>query len=348
MKLISALTAGTLLAAGGVVAVAGPAMSSSGLTTRCNGTADGVTIPGDLVVPRDASCDLTGVTVTGTTRVAAGGDLVAEGTTFQGAVTVAEDGYVGLVDSSVAGRVTSRQGFGVTLEGSSAQSLVTRAVEGSQVETVTWVEAGSTVGGLVDARAGELLLSSSVVTGNVRGLGTLYTDVVDSVVDGTLEVRDNVEGGVFCESEVYGDATYAGNMSVLQLGADGPVEVCEQMSVWGGDVAVVDNDAEIVLDQNIVRGDVTLTGNDPMPTVGPDNRVRGTVNGMSQAEAEAMVAPQELARSVQKAAASPMARMAVEAPTVESVLEREDGRRAAVEQRTADAEAAAAAAGPIA
>ncbi|WP_298993413.1 hypothetical protein, partial [uncultured Pseudokineococcus sp.] len=71
-----------------------------------------------------------------------------------------------------------------------------------------------------------------------------------------------------------------------------------------------------------------------MPTVGPDNRVRGTVNGMPQSEAEAMVAPQELARSVQKAAASPMARMAVEAPTVESVLEREDGRRAAVEQRT--------------
>ncbi|WP_298993408.1 hypothetical protein, partial [uncultured Pseudokineococcus sp.] len=73
-----------------------------------------------------------------------------------------------------------------------------------------------------------------------------------------------------------------------------------------------------------------------MPTVGPDNRVRGTVNGIpqSEAEAEAMVAPQELARSVQKAAASPMARTAVEAPTVESVLEREDGRRAAVEQRT--------------
>lgn len=348
MKLISALTAGTLLAAGGVVAVAGPAMSSSGLTTRCDGTATSLTIPGDLVVPRDASCDLTGVTVTGATRVAAGGDLVAEGTTFQGAVTVAEDAFFGAVDSSVAGRITQRQGFGVTLEGSEAGSVVARGVEGSEVQSVTWLEDGSTVTGRVDAEVGEVLVSSSIVGGNLRGVGTLYTDVVDSVVDGSLEVRDNVEGGVFCESEVYGDATYAGNMSVLQLGADGPVEVCESSSVWGGDVTVVDNMAEVVLNQNIVRGDVTLTGNDPMPTVGTDNRVRGTVNGMAQEDAEAMVAPQELARSVQRAAASPMAAAAVEAPSVASVLDREEAKRDLVAQRTAEAEAAAAAAGPIA
>jgi len=347
MKLISALTAGTLLAAGGVVAVAGPATSAPALTTRCSGTAGGITITGDLVVPAGASCDLTDVTVTGSTRVAAGGDLVVEGTTFGGGVVVAEDGFFGAVDSSVAGRVTSRQGFGVVLEGTDAQSVVTRAVEGSEVLSATWLEDGSTVAAQVDARSGELLISSSVVGGAVLGTGTTYADVVDSTLRGSLAVTDNAEGGVFCESEVYGDATYTGNMSVLQLGADGPVEVCDSASFWGGDVTISNNMAEITVDQNIVAGDLTGEGNDPAPTVGEGNRVRGELGGQFAApgEADATVEAQELEASVARMAASTEG---AEEATVESVVERTTATRALIDERTAVAEADAAAAGPIA
>jgi len=347
MKLISVLTAGTLLAAGGVVAVAGPATSATGLTTRCSGTADGITITGDLVVPSGASCDLTGVTVTGSTRVATGGDLVVEGSTFGSSVVVAEDGFFGAVDSSVAGRVTSRQGFGVSLEGSSAESVVTRAVEGSEVLGVTWLEDGSSVSGQVDARAGELLISSSTVGGPVRGIGTTYTDVVDSTLRGSLDVVDNAEGGVFCESEVYGAATYTGNMSVLQLGADGPVEVCDMASFWGGDVTISDNMAEIIVDQNIIGGNLTGEGNDPAPTVGDGNRVRGELGGQfaAPAEEDAAVETQALEMSVARMAASTDG---AEEATVESVVERTDATRALLDERSAAAEAEAAAAGPIA
>ncbi|WP_299033730.1 hypothetical protein [uncultured Pseudokineococcus sp.] len=347
MKLISALTAGTLLAAGGVVAVAGPATSAPALTTRCSGTADGITITGDLVVPSGQSCDLTGVTVTGSTRVAAGGDLVAEGSSFGGGVVVAEDAFFGAVDSSVAGRVTSRQGFGVTLEGSQAQSVVTRAVEGSDVLGVTWLEDGSTVSGAVDARAGELLISSSTVGGPVRGIGTTYTDVVDSTLRGSLDVVDNAEGGVFCESEVYGDAIYTGNMSLLQLGADGPVEVCDGASFWGGDVTISDNMAEITLDQNIVAGNLSGEGNDPAPTVGEGNRVRGELSGQfgAPAEEDATVGVQALEASVARMAATTEG---AEEATVESVVERTEATRALLDERVAVAEAAAAAEGPIA
>ncbi|MEJ5944819.1 hypothetical protein WDZ17_05865 [Pseudokineococcus basanitobsidens] len=348
MKLISALTAGTLIAAGGVVAVAPTAFSASGLTTRCNGTAAGVTVPGTLVVPRGAACDLTDVTVTGDVRVAAGADLVATTSSFQGRVTVAEDGFVGLVDTEAAGRVVSRQGFGVSLEGSTAESVVNRAVDGSDVLSVVYLEDGSAISGNVSSTTGELLLSSSSVGGSLTGDGTVYTDVIDSVVDGGLSVMDNAEGGVFCESEVYGDAMYTGNMSVLQLGADGPVEVCDMASVWGGDVTVSDNMAEILVDQNIVRGTLSGEGNDPAPTVGDSNRVRGGLGGQfaAPAEADAQVAPQELQKSVARMAASPMAAEVAEEPTVETVTERQADTVAQLDARQAKAEAKAVAAGP--
>jgi len=285
MKLISALTAGSLLAAGAVVAVAVPA-SSAPLTTRCNGTAADVTVPGNLVVPAGGDCDLTGVTVNGSVRVLAGANLIGDGVDITGSVTSAEDGFVGLIDSEVAGRITSRQGFGVSLEGSAAGSVVSRAVEGSDIVGTTWLESDSTVAGLVDVSTGELLISSSSVGGNVVGNGTLYADVVDSTIGGTFTVTDNEDGSVFCESEVYGDATYTGNGGTLQLGADGPVEVCETASFWGGDVTLTDNTADVFVDMNIVAGDFTGDGNTGEVTLGEGNRIRGELGGQFAAPAE--------------------------------------------------------------
>ncbi|MEJ5914962.1 hypothetical protein [Pseudokineococcus sp. 1T1Z-3] len=345
MKLISALTAGTLLAAGGVVAVAVPATSASGLTTRCDGTATGVTIPGDLVVPPEGACVLTDVVVQGSTRVAPGADLVAEGSTFGNAVLVAEDSYFEVNGSEVDGRVTSRQGWGVALFDSSATSVVVRMVDGSAVDSRTTLEA-STVDGQVDVRTGELELTSSSVSGPVRAIGTVFADVVDSTIGQSLDVVDNAEGGVFCESEVYGPATYTGNGVLLQIGADGPVEPCDMASFWGSDVTISDNMAEVFVDQNIVAGSLSGTGNDPAPTVGDANRVRGSLGGQFAAggEAGATIAPQALEASIARTAASEPSSADL---TVESVTQRSETTAARLAERSAKAEAAAVEAGPI-
>lgn len=319
MRIRSVVAATSLVAAGGLAAAA-PA--SADLVTYCHGEGGPVTVPTDLVVAEGDSCYLTGTTIEGDVRIEASADLVVVDGTLNGAVDVAEDGYFDVRTSAVDGDVNATDAYGIYLDASQLAASVSSA--GSDPAAFLFAfESG--VDGAVSATSGEFLVTASQVGGDVTGVGALYTDVHDSTIGGALTVENNELGGVFCDSEVDGAASYQGNSDVVQLGADGPMADCEQMSYFGGDLDVSDNSANVVVSNNIIRGDLSGTGNDPAPR-GENNRVRGAVSGQFQdltppADVRAFFAPKKKVDHQDK-------------------LERQ------VDDRRADAKAAAKAAGP--
>lgn len=271
-----AMAAASLVASGGVVAMAGSAAAD--LTTRCVGEGGAVTVPGDLVVPRGKSCWLDGTTVKGDVRVGKGADLIVVGGTFEGRVRVAENGFLDVTDTTVAGNIGARDAFGTYVYGSDVNGAVNARSTGAGPTGFVYV-VDSGIDRKVDARVpGELVIENATVGGRVHSEGTTYTDVYNSVVEGRLTVSGAAEGGVVCKSEVYGNASYTGNAQALQIGANGPIVACDGVNYWGGNLDVSDNTGQTVVSNNIIAGDLTGSGNDPAPT-GENNRVRGAMSG---------------------------------------------------------------------
>ncbi len=311
---------GTVVVAG--VALAATAIpASADLVTRCIGTGGAVTVPGDLVVPAGESCTLTGTTVQGKVRVNAGADLVVTDATFNGAVNVAPDAYFDATTSAVSGTVMNR-GFGVYLDRSTIGEHV-RGRAAADASSFTYLY-NSSVEGQVDARSGELLVDSSQVMGAVRGLGTVFVDIQNSTLANSLVVTDNSEGTTVCASEVDRDAQFTGNAGV-QIGDGDLLSNCtDGVNYFGGNVEISDNSVGVSVTNNIIRGGLSGTGNDPAP-MGENNRVRGASTGQF---VDLEAAPQAMAR-----------RMAIPA-------DRADDARAIVEQRRTAALQEATAAGP--
>ncbi|MEE1808143.1 hypothetical protein [Streptomyces sp. BE133] len=269
MKIRTFIATASLVASGSLVAFSGSAQAT--LYTTCVGDGGAVTVSNDLVVPAGKSCTLTGTKVKGTVTVEAGADLMAAGATFNGAVTVEENAYLDLTDTTVKGALSTNSAFGAHLKKSNLKEV--DATEGFVYAL------DSTLGGNISTEAGELYVSGSTLSGSLAGDGNRYSDVYDTTVKGALTVNGNTLGGVFCASEVYGGAKYAGNADNLQLGGGGLLGSCAGASYFGGDLAVTDNTAKAVLDNAIVRGGLTATGNDPVLVVGELARIRGAVTG---------------------------------------------------------------------
>jgi hypothetical protein len=277
MKLRRALAATTLLASGGAIALAAPA--NADLVTRCVGEGGAVTVPGDLVVPAGKTCWLDGTTVEGNVRVQAGADLIVTGGTLKGTVVVNENAYVDATDTTITGTIRTANAFGAYLDNSEVGGAVNASTDAESPYDGFVYVVGSEIAGKVEARVpGEVLLDGARVGGAVVTDGTRYTDIYDSTLDKALTVTNNPDGAVFCESEVYGSASYSGNSYVLQLGANGPITSCEGASYWDKNLDVSNNTATIVVSNNVIRGNLSGEGNDPAPT-GENNRVRGTVSG---------------------------------------------------------------------
>lgn len=266
------------LAAGSVFLVAQPA--SAALVTRCTGAAGAVTVPNDLVIPQGAACDLEGTTVEGDVLVRAGGDLLADGATITGDLVVRNDAFADLIGTSLGGSVNGRSHFGVFIEDSQVGGNIDqRQPQDTEFDPFVYT-LGADIAGSIDSRAGELLLESSRLEGDLLSRAGVFTDVIDSVVEGSLTVRENDLGAVVCESEVYGSALFEANGSVLQIGGTGDAGTCDGASFWGSDVTFTGNTATAGFDvsDNIVAGNLAGEGNDPAPT-GQGNRVRGEVSG---------------------------------------------------------------------
>ena len=258
---VTLLSAATLAAAG-IAATAGSA--SAALTTRCDGEASSVTVPGDLVVAKEKSCVLTDVTVEGEVRVQAGADLLITDSSVGGRVVVQGDGYFDASTSEIAGNVVSNGGYGVYLDESAVEgSYNGRAAEGASPFLYSY---DSSISGRVNVAQGLVHLSGNTIGGNVTSENTEFTDILDSSLAGDLTVTGATEGTTFCAGELDGDATLTGNAGV-QLGSGGQKITCEGATYFGGDVT-----------DTIIRGDLTGEGNDPAPT-GSENRVRGELGG---------------------------------------------------------------------
>ena len=253
------------------------------LTTRCVGFASDVTVPGDLVVPANASCSLINVKIDGSVRVARGADLVLDlDSSVAGDVRVATGGFVDATESSIGGTLIGRSVFAASLEGSSVggDARFVGSDEDAGGPGLVSIES-SDVAGSFRARDGEVSIESSRIVGDLRANGATFLDIVDSTVDGGLHVQ-NTEFGMFvCASEVYGPSVVHSNAYGVQLGRGGQLGQCDGASFWGDDVTVRDNDAPeigVILSDNIVAGSLRGSGNSPAP-VGDANRVRGDVAG---------------------------------------------------------------------
>lgn len=267
-----------LLSLAGVTFAGATALpASADLTTSCVGTAGAVTVPGDLVVPKDQSCNLEGTTVEGKVTVRAGADLIATDATFNDAVVVAEDGYFDVNNTTIAGNVRSNGGYGVYLDGSTVGGSYTgKAPADEAVAPFAFVD-GTSVAKAVNVESGELFFEDSEVSGAVTGSGSAFTDVINSSLLKGLTVESNELGSVVCGSEVLGDVSYDGNDKV-QLGGGGLLDDCEDANYFGGDVTVSNSTGGVVVNGNIIQGGLAGESNDPAPT-GADNRVRGELGG---------------------------------------------------------------------
>lgn len=330
-----ALVASAALAASSVFVLVQPA--SGALVTRCTGVAPAVTVPGDLIVPSprenspdSGSCVLEGTTVLGDVRVQPGADLLAEGATIEGDIVVARDALADLVDTSVGGNVQNRNSFGTFLETSTVGAGVVQRGS-ADAEFLPFLYAfESDIEGNVDSRRGEVLFETATLTGNLLSRDGEYTDLVDSEIDGDLTVRTNALGSVVCESEIYGDALYESNSTTLQIGGTGAFGDCSGASFWGGNVTFNNNTAADSFDisNNIVRGDLTGEGNDPLPT-GAGNRVRGEITlAFADPEAGELSLQSQSAESVENQRAAE----AVVSSRIDQLQARIDERRGAAEK----------------
>lgn len=263
---------GTLALAVGPTVAAVADQAPADLLTRCIGTADAVTVPGDLYVPAGESCILQGTTVQGDVQVRAGGNLIAQdGATLHGDVVVRRDAYLEIVDAEVLGSTLLTSAYGSYAEGGTLGDIEAR-------------NAGFHIG-LNSAQAShqavgtETSLESSWVEGDVSTRGGVLTDLRDTVVTGGLTVTGMESGSMICASEIDGAVAISQTGGgVVQLG-DGPTAGCDG-NVFGADVTLESNATEsgTHLVGNVVRGALDCTDNSPAP-VGSDNRVRGGAGG---------------------------------------------------------------------
>ncbi|WP_328849908.1 hypothetical protein [Micromonospora zamorensis] len=277
-RTVAKLATASAVVAASVLAVAPTAHAD--LVTHCIGTGGAVTVPNDLYVPAGESCALTGTTITGNVTVAAGGNLVVTGGRVSGEVRVAADGYLDATDTTVDGQVVlAAGGYGIFLKDAQTGTVTVRPKGSATIDSFLFAEE-STVAGNVTVGAGEVRLDRGTqVQRNLSSTGTYYTDLHDSFVDGTLSVLNSATGSVVCGSAVRGRATFAGNLGGVQVGPNGALDSCASGGYWGGDVSITSTTGGVTVDDNIINGQLTVTGNDPVAQVAANNRIRGGVTG---------------------------------------------------------------------
>jgi hypothetical protein len=275
------------------IALAAAPSQAGARPSVCSGTAENLTIRGDLAVPAGASCSLVSTTVTGNVEVRTDATLSLETSTVRGNLTVRSGGFVATLESRVGGRTNLQEAVGGAFEGSELAGRVEVTDSGFFFSDRT------THGSRVVSNGGQTVIFSGWVDGDLRTNLDLLTDLRETVVTGRLTVEAASSGSVICASEIDGPATLAGNGEVIQVGAGTEVVDCD-FNVFGAGLTIRDNLAVIEVNGNVIRGELACTGNEPAPT-GAGNRVRGGATG----QCAELVAPGAIA-----SAAAPDARLA--------------------------------------
>ncbi|RKS04851.1 hypothetical protein DFP74_0427 [Nocardiopsis sp. Huas11] len=270
----AATVAVAAIAVGGSTLMATPAHAD--LVTLCSGHGGAITLPTDLAVPAGESCLLDGTVVQGDVTVRQGANLHIIGGEIEGEVIVRKDGYFDASESSIGDRVVNRGSYGTYLEDSSAgAALRTVPVDGADNDGFAYVVDSSVR--TVNASTGTVYVSGSRVGGAVTAEGVEFADFYDSVVRGDLTVTGATSGGILCDSEVIGNATFTAGTGPVAVGAGEQADFCASVNYVDGDLTVSDITGGAYLDNNIVGGDLVTSGNEPTAQVGDANRVRGEI-----------------------------------------------------------------------
>jgi hypothetical protein len=320
-------------AAAGAVAIAVPA--SAALNTSCTGTASDVTVPNDLFVPANKSCDLTNVIINGATTVRGGGNLLLTNSTLNGTLTVQDNGFVDIEKTTVTGTVKLNSAFGGYAQDSTLNGNVTITSSGF------FYGLGSSLASLTSTN-GETYLESARMAKNLSTTGDVLTDVYNSVIEGTVDVSGAQTGSVVCVSEIDGNASFSNSVaadgSVVQIGASAPLTGCG-FDVFGANLALTGNAAPVYVSDNVIRDNLTCTGNAAAP-VGSSTRIRG------QATDQCAPAPASSAASTAGRSLAPNAATKSVAPAAST--SRASGVLAQVKTRGSSGTTAAKQAGPAA
>ncbi|MDE3722739.1 hypothetical protein PWG71_15230 [Nocardiopsis sp. N85] len=269
-----AAVATAALAVGGATLMAVPAQAD--LVTLCSGHGGAITLPTDLAVPAGKSCFLDGTVIQGDVTVRKGANLHILGGEIQGEVIVQQDGYFDASDTSVDGRVVNRGSYGTYLEESTAgAALRTVPVNGASNDGFAFVVDSSVKN--INAETGAVYVEGSRIGGAVKGTGVEYLDVYDSVVRGALTVSGSTSGGILCDSEVLGAASYTDGAGPVAIGAGEQEGFCSSINYIDGKLTVTGITGGVYIDNNIIGGDLAASGNSPTAQIGDANRVRGDI-----------------------------------------------------------------------
>ncbi|MDT0332013.1 hypothetical protein [Nocardiopsis lambiniae] len=276
MKIRSTVAAAATaaLAVGGATLMAVPAQAD--LVTLCSGHGGAITLPTDLAVPAGKSCFLDGTVIQGDVTVRKGANLHILGGEIQGKVIVQQDGYFDASDTSVDGQVVNRGSYGTYLEESTAgAALRTVPVDGASNDGFAFVVDSSVKN--INAETGAVYVEGSRIGGAVKGTGVEYLDVYDSVVRGALTVSGSTSGGILCDSEVLGAASYTDGAGPVAIGAGEQEGFCSSINYIDGKLTVTGITGGVYIDNNIIGGDLAASGNSPTAQIGDANRVRGDI-----------------------------------------------------------------------
>jgi hypothetical protein len=318
---LTVVAAAAVVAVGSAIAIVVPA--SAALVTSCTGSASDVTVPNDLFVPAGESCELTNITINGNTTVRAGANLILNSSTLNGNLVVQPDGFVSALGTTVSGVTRLNTAFGAYSENTTFGGNVVVNDSGF------FFSLGSRLTNVTSTN-GETFLQSARLRRNLTTTGDLLTDVYNSVVEGSVSVTAASLGSVVCTSEVDGntsfDASGSGDGAVLQIGASAPLTGCG-FDVFGTNVSLTDNTSPSYVSDNVVRGDLTCTGNDPAPVVS-NNRVRGQAAGQCAAPEASAAAARAAAGSVDDRKAGILAKVSARTSTGASAAAAKTGRAA--------------------
>lgn len=179
--------------------------------TECTNARTGETLTGEILVPANAACYLDDTTVTGHLVVDDGASLILNESTIHGPITLHNDGFIDATDSTVEGPVlaTNSEAYFNTSDVNGA--VMFTGAEGADRYFLT---EHSTITGSTVINDAMVYASETEFSGTFTANNGQYADIIDSIVNGGLNMVGNDAGVMVCGTEVTGNTWLAENKDV--------------------------------------------------------------------------------------------------------------------------------------
>ncbi len=255
------------------LSAAAPAAGAAGnqRPRECNGTMEGGSVNGDLVVPAEATCKLLGTVVRGDVRVGARATFDAESARITGNLRLDEQAAGGLHDTRVGGNVDIR-GYWAFLD--MFDGSIGGRVRVEDAERINLL--GTTVDGDVRFERSRLFVADMArIKGQIKLSGAEIAIIDESRVADNVAIQGVTFETRICGSQLGSQVTFEGNSSHVTVGNH--LKYCMGNTI-DGNLRILQNTGGATIESNTVRGNLTCRDNNPAP-VSSNNRVRGQKQG---------------------------------------------------------------------